>query len=433
MQKHYDIIVAGGGCAGFTAAVQAGRLGKRVLLVEKNGMPGGILTVGGNNEIAQFWAHQKQLIAGIGWEFCKRLEAIGGAEIPDMTQVYPKHWMYGIHVNIPLAAYMMDEMLLEAGVNLCYEQTLCAVQTEADGDRNRIAGVTITSKSGLIDLTADTYIDCTGDGDLSVFAGAQYECGTPDEEGLSLQPGSVRYFLNGSKVSDEENKRIHAVLNAAIADGSLKAPDTKRASYNQLIYCKGNNINHISRFNGADSEEKTAANIEGRRCAARIFQALRRAGITPDMEMICPETAARETRRILCDGYITAEDYVAARVYPDGICHSYYPIDLHRDGMGGIQQIFLNNGETPSIPLSAMTVKGISNLYAAGRCASGDRLANSAYRVKASCMAMGQVCGAAASLAVDENSGRTRGIDFGKLRQILEENGAILPPIENTN
>ena len=67
MKNRYDVIVAGCGSAGFTAAVQAGRLGKRVLLVEKNGMPGGILTVGGNNDIAQFYAHQKQIIAGIGW------------------------------------------------------------------------------------------------------------------------------------------------------------------------------------------------------------------------------------------------------------------------------------------------------------------------------------------------------------------------------
>ena len=74
-----------------------------------------------------------------------------------------------------------------------------------------------------------------------------------------------------------------------------------------------------------------------------------------------------------------------------------------------------------------MTVKGVSNLFVAGRCASGDRLANSAYRVKASCMAMGQACGAAAALAVDSNAGRTRGLDIEKLRQTLASNGAILP------
>ena len=126
MKNRYDVIVAGCGSAGFTAAVQAGRLGKRVLLVEKNGMPGGILTVGGNNDIAQFYAHQKQIIAGIGWEYVKRLEAEGGAVIPDMSRTGVPHWYYGVHVNIPLAAAMMDEMLLEAGVDICYEQFVCA-------------------------------------------------------------------------------------------------------------------------------------------------------------------------------------------------------------------------------------------------------------------------------------------------------------------
>ena len=74
-----------------------------------------------------------------------------------------------------------------------------------------------------------------------------------------------------------------------------------------------------------------------------------------------------------------------------------------------------------------MIVGKLTNLFVAGRCAWGDRLANSAYRVKASCMAMGQACGAAAALAVDENSGRARGLDLEKLRKTLADNGAILP------
>ena len=74
-----------------------------------------------------------------------------------------------------------------------------------------------------------------------------------------------------------------------------------------------------------------------------------------------------------------------------------------------------------------MTVKGVRNLYVAGRCACGDRLANSAYRVKASCMAMGQACGAAAALAVDTTAGASRGLDMAILRKILSDSGAIVP------
>ncbi len=428
MQNKYDIIVAGCGCAGFAAAVQAGRLGKKVLIIEKNGMPGGILTVGGNNDIAQFYAHQKQIISGIGWEFVNLLKDEGGAAIPDMQRTGVPHWYYGVHVNIPLAAAKMDEMLLYAGVDICYEQFVCAANVESDHDNNRIKSVLVTSKSGLVEIEADTFIDCTGDGDLSVFAGADYECGEPTEKGLSLQPGTIRAFLGG-KISDDLAKSIDSSLKDSIKSGELLPPDTKGTGIRQLLNSRYNNINHISGFNGADSHEKTLADIEGRQCVKRLFFALKKAGISPDLESMSPETAMRETRRIVCDTKITVDDYISARKYPDGICNSFYPIDLHRDGMGGIYQIFLTDGQVPSIPLSAMTVRGLSNLFVAGRCAWGDRLANSAYRVKASCMAMGQACGAAAAQAVDENSGRTRGLDIQKLRDTLVNSGAIVPEV----
>lgn len=321
----------------------------------------------------------------------------------------------------------MDEMLLEAGVNICYEQTLCAVKTEADGELSRIKSVLITSKSGLVEIEADCYIDCTGDGDLSVFAGAKFELGEPDELGLSLQPGTIRAYLGKGNFTDEEFAKIDKILQDALDCGQLKPADLNQCKSKQLFHARYNNINHISRFNGADSHEKTLANIEGRRCVARLICALKRAGIDVDMESISPETAPRETRRIVCDGTITAEDYVSAKTYPDGICTSFYPIDLHRDGTEGIKQQFLEFGKVPSIPLSAMIVSGISNLFVAGRCISGDRLANSAFRVKASCMAMGQACGAAAVLSVKENHGRSRELDFPKLCTILIENNAIVP------
>ena len=135
----------------------------------------------------------------------------------------------------------------------------------------------------------------------------------------------------------------------------------------------------------------------------------------------------RETRRILGDWYITAEEYERGISYPDGICYSFYPIDLHQDGMKEIHQIFLTDGQVPQIPLSALIVRDLDNVYVAGRCASGDRLANSAFRVKASCMAMGQAAGAAAAVAVRENGGQTRGCDLERIKAILRADGAIVP------
>lgn len=52
--EEYDVVVCGAGVAGFAAAVQSARLGARTALLERYGMPGGVLTVGGNNEIGCF-------------------------------------------------------------------------------------------------------------------------------------------------------------------------------------------------------------------------------------------------------------------------------------------------------------------------------------------------------------------------------------------
>lgn len=83
--EQVDVLVCGAGCAGFCAAVQAARAGMKTALVERYGMPGGIMTVMGNNDVALFYAHKRQVIRGIGWEFVVRLAESGFASIPDMT------------------------------------------------------------------------------------------------------------------------------------------------------------------------------------------------------------------------------------------------------------------------------------------------------------------------------------------------------------
>jgi succinate dehydrogenase/fumarate reductase flavoprotein subunit len=56
MQAAYDVVVVGGGTAGVIAAIQAGRAGARTLLVEKNAILGGTVTMAGINAPAHFCA-----------------------------------------------------------------------------------------------------------------------------------------------------------------------------------------------------------------------------------------------------------------------------------------------------------------------------------------------------------------------------------------
>ncbi len=137
------------------------------------------------------------------------------------------------------------------------------------------------------------------------------------------------------------------------------------------------------------------------------------------------ETAVRETYRI--DGVykMTHQDYVERKVFEDSISHSFYPIDLHREGKS-IYQEFLKPNIVASVPLRALIPKQSKNFLVAGRCISSDRLANSALRVQASCMGMGQAAAAAAVLASKHGTTPAE-VPINDIKQLLKEHGAIVP------
>lgn len=425
IEKEYDLVICGGGAAGFCAAVQGARSGLKTALVERYGIPGGIMTVMGNVFIFQFVAHQMQIIRGIGWEFILRLHNMGYAGLPNPSISGP-NYAYGVGANVPAAAHMMEVMMLEAGVDLYYGQPVVDVETitTANGD-TRLTAVRIASKEGIRRLSGRIFIDCTGDGDLSVYAGASWECGDMDNKDCYLQPGTLRFYTNRASMCEEEIQRLDAVFEKRIREGTLLESDLCGKRTAAILAGDGDNVGHISGFNGAISDSKTASEVEGRRSIFRIQQAIKEAQVPLEIINIAPEVAVRESRRIVCDGYITADEYIRGYEYPDAVCTSLYCIDLHRNGDKGIYQIALTDGQVPTIPLSALLVKGTENLLTAGRCVSGDRLANSAFRVKASCMAMGQAAAACASVALHEKV-PIRKADIKKIRGLLRKHDAIV-------
>ena len=74
----YDVVVCGGGPAGFIAAIAAARQGARTALVERYGFLGGMATIGYVNPISVFTYNGSQVVGGIAWEFVRRLEEAGG-------------------------------------------------------------------------------------------------------------------------------------------------------------------------------------------------------------------------------------------------------------------------------------------------------------------------------------------------------------------
>ncbi len=415
---HFDILVAGGGVAGFCAAVAAARQGKRVALIEDTGALGGIMTTGGNPQVGIFFAYYKQAIAGIGWELCQNLEKQGFADIPDFSVVDTRQGaeVSNVKVCMPMAEAEMNRMCKEAGVSLFFHSKVVDTVTENGVLRYAV----VAEKGGLRAFSADVFIDCTGDGDLAALAGADYE------KGDVLQPGTLGYTFRCDNLEELNTQALQTQFQQAFEDGRIRHGDHWPAYHAPIIgYFRdgGCNSNHIV-MDGSTAEGMTNAEIEGREKMARMLTfATTQADIT--VFSTAAYAAPRETRRVTCDTQVTIEDFLTGRLYSDSICYGYYNIDIHTDKeKAALEMQTLPDGVVPAVPYRALCVKGLQNLLVAGRCASIDRTVMSALRVKAACMAMGEAAGTAAALC---EGGNVRAIDIPLLKQTLTQNGAIVP------
>jgi hypothetical protein len=136
------------------------------------------------------------------------------------------------------------------------------------------------------------------------------------------------------------------------------------------------------------------------------------------------EAGIRETYRIVGETTVTTDNYRQGRKFDDAAAYSFYPIDLHDEH--GVSPHQLPSGTVPTIPLGALIPQSSRNVMVAGRCISSDRSANSALRVQASCMAMGQMAGVTSALAAKMNLTPAR-VPLADILKTLQEHGAIVP------
>jgi len=414
-----EILVCGGGSAGATCAIAAARMGAKVCLVERNNILGGVMTSGGNNEIALFYKEDKQIIKGIGWEFVTRLKEKGFAQIPEFKAGI-HHSLQAVHVNIPMAGRMWDEMCMESGVKLFFKMKA------VDIIRGKNSWTVIMGgDNGLCAIVARKVVDCSGDGILAVMAGAKFELS--DE----LQPGTLRFFTAGYNLENINRERVKFLFEKGVKDGEVQSSDfwpSPNGNPRVIFEHDGNNINHIA-ITPDTLDDKTEIEMEGRKSVERIVNWVRK-NVSGAENFIASttsgEVAIRETRRIVCEEYITVGDYLAAKEYEDAICYAYYPVDLHKAKGETLENIFLDNNKIPTIPYRAFIPTGIEDMLIAGRCVSSDRLANSAIRVKAVCMAMGEAAGVAAVLSLKDKVG-LRDIKIAELKKVLADKGCIIP------
>ena len=165
--ESFDVLVVGAGAAGITAALQAARAGAAVCLVEKNGIPGGTMTVSGIHYPGIFNAWGRQVIAGIGWELVAKTLETMGRPMPDFSRAdMTRHWEHQIPLDPVIFAAIVDRELLAAGVTIKYHTMLGALSGEESG-----WAVTLCGRDGLYEVKSKVVADCSGDANAAKLAG----------------------------------------------------------------------------------------------------------------------------------------------------------------------------------------------------------------------------------------------------------------------
>ena len=380
-----DVLVCGGGFAGISAALAAARQGKKVTLLEKQFMLGGLGTAGLVTIYLPLCDGMgRQVSFGIAEELF-RLSISMGAEAR-----YPENWLdsndpskrtdkdkrFEVQYNAQLFAILAEQLLLKEGVQILYGTYAVGVSKNAD----RIEAVIIEGKSGRQAIAVNSVVDATGDCDIAHFAG------TPTEQ---FKQGNILaawyYYLGQSGYH----------LNLL---GFSDIPDDQKIDGKQVPM-----LNNI-RYTGLDTQELSGMIIASHASTMNDICKRRQKDPTIVPTSIATIPQIRMTRRI-CGEY-TLHDTEKHTFFADSV---------------GLISDWRKRGPVYEVPFSTLYSKSVKNLITAGRCTSVTDSMWDIMRVIPCCAVTGEAAGTAAAMTDDFST-----LDISALQQALQASGAVL-------
>ena len=404
MKKKYDVIIAGGGTAGCACAYIAGKLGLKVLLIEKNTFLGGSITS------SLVIPAMKTSDNAINTEFFDRLYS--ELELLDGAITYcdgNKGWF-----NPELTKIALDKLMQEANVEVIFESSLDRIEeklllyTVTIGNDNNVQGTRML----FAPIETKYLVDATGDAKIC----EKLNCEFLEKKS---QPVNLRFIMSGVNVEEFSNWimnldrdrnvtsscaiggrtymstaytwdeganwALRPVFKKAIAEGVITEADS---NYFQLFSVAGT-ADSIA-FNCPRLTNSTKnPYIEGRESILRLSKFCK--SYLPGFKnahisSIANSLGVRVSNRVKGKYVYTAEDLRSGRRFDSPVVVSNYPIDVHSSKKDGstLEKVY----KEYQLPIESLMVK--DNLFVIGRCISADFEAQAALRIIPSCFSMGE-------------------------------------------
>jgi hypothetical protein len=404
-----DICVLGAGIAGISAALEAAKLGRRIVLAD------GAPTLGGQSVgalIGTFCGLYSngpkpyQVTYGIAEEIIRDLGAEGALH-PIRGRRNTTILQYD---EIALARWI-ERKIAASDIELILGATLTGVAFE---DR-RVKRLALATRFGPVEVEATGFVDASGDAALA------HAAGLPCREPVGPVWGTQMLILEGfdaealARIGAETvPRRLREVAERyglARRDGFVFAvPDRGTA----LV-----NMTHVAV--SLDPLEAPRAALAARAEADRLVSFLRREfpGIFGRARVRSYGLPGmRQTRWIVGRHHLTADEVRAGTPFSDAVARASWPIELH-DRPDDVHWEVFGDDHMHYVPLGSLVAADADNLIAAGRTIDGDVAALSAVRVMGPCIATGAAAAHALDLA---GAGALDQIDLAALKTRLRDN-----------
>lgn len=422
-QIEAELCIVGAGISGLACAITAARLGRRVILTDSAPWVGGQAVGVPIGTIAGLFS------AGPA-ESLSLLSPLLASELLAQLRERQAAWpTYSRRARTFIIVYdeaelerIVETMLLEAGATVVLGATACAV--ERDGDR--ITAISFATRFGFLSVQAPLSIDASGDASLTWLAGAACRASTTPVYGTQMA-----VLENVNLVAGDE---VGAIVQRAEALLRTHAQTYGLSRWESRVFLLPQrrlailNATHLP--TPLHPVEFWQAAWPARREAERAAQLLREH--YPEVFRQAQlrrfgSPGIRQTRTIVGECSLTAEDVHHGTVFPDAIARVAWPVELHNTA-ATYRWEPLPDGHFYTIPYRALLPVELANVLAIGRCIDADPVALSSARVMGPCIAMGVAAAHAADIALARDAAFGE-VDVALLQKRLKPNLADVTPL----